>query len=96
MLVDAGNLTLDLSEALLKSGWGLKDATPLNILFQGPNPIFVDLLSFEQRSATDPTWTPYAQFVRTFLLPLLANRELGQSLRAIWLENRDGLDPERL
>ena len=96
MLVDAGNLTLDVSEALLKSGWGLKDATPLNILFQGPNPIFVDLLSFEQRSATDPTWTPYAQFVRTFLLPLLANRKLGQSLRAIWLENRDGLDPERM
>lgn len=96
MLVEAGNLTLDLSEALLKSGWGLKDATPLNILFQGPNPIFVDLLSFEQRRATDPTWTPYAQFARTFLLPLLANRELGQSLRAIWLETRDGLDPERL
>lgn len=96
MLASAGNLTLDLCEALLPTGWGLKDATPLNVLFQGPNPVFVDLLSFEPRDATDPSWIPYAQFVRTFLLPLLANRELGQSLRAIWLENRDGLDPEKL
>lgn len=96
MLGTAGHLTLDLCEGLLASGWGLKDATPLNVLFRGPDPVFVDLLSFEQRDASDPAWTPYAQFVRTFLLPLLANRELGHSMREIWLENRDGLDPERI
>ena len=96
MLASAGNLTLDLCEGLLRANWGLKDATPLNILFQGPNPIFVDLLSFEVRDPSNPSWVPYAQFIRTFLLPLLANRELGHSLREIWLENRDGLDPERL
>ena len=96
LLATAGHLTLDLCERLLVSGWGLKDATPLNVLFQGPNPVFVDVLSFEQRAPGDPAWTPYAQFVRTFLLPLLANRDLGHSMREIWLENRDGLDPERI
>lgn len=40
MLVDAGNLTLDLSEALLKSGWGLKDAPPPEHPLSGPKPDF--------------------------------------------------------
>ena len=31
MLASAGNLMLDLCEALLQSNWGPKDATPLNI-----------------------------------------------------------------
>ncbi len=96
MLVSVASLTLDLCEALLPLGWGLKDATPYNVLFEGPNPVFIDLLSFEQRDPKDPAWTPYGQFIRTFLLPLMANRDLGYSMRQIWLENRDGLDPERI
>ena len=39
MLHAAGMLTLDLAEAFLKEGFGLKDATPYNILFKGPEPV---------------------------------------------------------
>jgi hypothetical protein len=30
----------------LREGFGLKDATPYNVLFRGAQPVFVDLLSF--------------------------------------------------
>lgn len=94
MLHTAGTLTLDLAEKLLDQGMGIKDATPYNILFRGPVPVFVDLLSFETRTPGDPVWTAYAQFVRTFLLPLLVNRHFGISLNQLWLAKRDGLEPE--
>src|SRR5579863_4053603 len=74
MLASAGFLTLDLAEKCLPQGWRLKDATPYNVLFRGPAPIFVDVLSFERREAQDSLWPAYAQFVRTFLLPLLAEQ----------------------
>jgi len=73
MLHAAGVLTLELSASLLPEGLGLKDATPYNVLFQGPEPVFIDMLSFEKRKAGDPVWLPYAQFSRTFLLPLLVS-----------------------
>src|SRR5688572_14089824 len=68
MLYQAGLLTLDLAESSLVEGFGLKDATPYNVLFRGPAPVFVDLLYFERREPRDPVWKPYAQFVRVFLL----------------------------
>ena len=77
MLHAAGMLTLDLAQALLADGLGLKDGTPYNVLFRGPEPVFIDVLSFERREPGDATWLPYAQFVRTFLLPLLANQTYG-------------------
>jgi hypothetical protein len=49
MLHAAGLLTLDLAQALLADGLGLKDGTPYNILFRGPAPVFIDVLSFERR-----------------------------------------------
>jgi SAM-dependent methyltransferase len=94
MLHAAGILTLDLAEAALKEGLGIKDATPYNVLFRGPSPAFVDVLSFEQRDLGDPIWLPYAQFVRTFLLPLLANKRFGIPLDQLLTTRRDGLEPE--
>jgi hypothetical protein len=94
MLHVAGLLTLDLAASLLVEGFGLKDATPYNILFRGPEPVFVDLLSFEKRAPNDPLWTPNAQFERTFLLPLLANREFQIPLDQVFTSRRDGLEPE--
>ena len=41
----AAELTLDLCEDLVNTGWILKDATPSNVLFDGGKPVFVDLLS---------------------------------------------------
>jgi hypothetical protein len=96
MLHAAAGLTLDLARTLAADGLGLKDATPYNVLFRGPNPVFIDVLSFERREPGDPTWLPYAQFVRTFLLPLLANRAFGLGLDQILTTRRDGLEPEEL
>ena len=70
MLHEAGRLTLQMALDLLPEDIGLKDATPFNVLFRGPNPVFIDLLSFERRDRHEPIWLPYAQFTRTFLLPL--------------------------
>jgi SAM-dependent methyltransferase len=89
-------LTLDLAESGLEDGLGLKDATPFNVLFDGPRPVFVDWLSFERRDPHDPTWLAYAQFVRTFVLPLLAHREFAMQPAQVFLAQRDGLEPEQI
>jgi SAM-dependent methyltransferase len=91
MLFDAGALTLELFDRLHRIGWGLKDASPFNVLFDGPCPVFIDLLSFERRDARDPMWLAFNQFVEAFVLPLLVNKKLSISLQRIFMANRDGL-----
>ncbi len=93
MLHAAAELTLGLAVDCLEEGFCLKDATPYNVLFQGTRPLFVDWLSFEKRDPADPLWLASAQFERTFLLPLLANRRLGLPLSGLFLTQRDGLEP---
>ena len=90
--VAAGELTLELCSQLLHEGWILKDATPLNILFEGSRPVFVDLLSIERRDPSSPLWLAYGQFARTFLLPLAAYKQLGWPLAATQ-NRRDGYEP---
>jgi SAM-dependent methyltransferase len=96
MLYAAARLTLDLAERVLGEGFGLKDASPYNVLFRGPKPVFVDLLSFESRPLGDPVWQPYGQFIRTFLLPLLVNKHFGLRLDQLFLARREGLEPEEV
>jgi SAM-dependent methyltransferase len=96
MLHRAAELTLELARKLLADGIGLKDGTPYNVLFRGPEPVFIDVLSFERRDPDDPAWLPYAQFVRTFLLPLAANKFFGLSIEQVLLHRRDGLEPEEV
>jgi hypothetical protein len=96
MLYACGELTLDLMERLLPHGFGLKDATPYNLLFKSSHPVFVDLLSIERRDPLDPTWLAYAQFVRTFIRPLLANKYFGLGLDQVFRVHRDGLQPEQV
>lgn len=91
----AAELTLDLCSDLIRQGWILKDATPLNVLFQGIEPIFVDVLSIQKMVPDQPIWYPYGQFVRTFLLPMLAYSRLGWPLQAS-LTRRDGYEPEEI
>jgi len=95
MLHAAGALTLDLARRGLEENIGLKDATPLNVLFAGPRPVFVDVLSFERRDPRDSTWLPHAQFLRTFALPLLAWKYLRLS-PGLLITRRDGLEPEEV
>jgi len=94
MLCAAAEHTLKLCVHALQQGVGLKDATPFNILFQGPLPIFVDLLSFETRDVHDPTWLAHGQFVRSFLLPALLDARYGMASHITFLARRDGIEPE--
>ncbi|MED5418334.1 MAG: SAM-dependent methyltransferase, partial [Verrucomicrobiota bacterium] len=96
MLAAAGRCTLAIAKNLLADGFGLKDATPYNVLFDGPRPILVDVLSIERRRAGDPLWLAEAQFLRCFVLPLLACRTLGRPTAEAFLADRDGLEPETL
>jgi SAM-dependent methyltransferase len=93
MLHAAAQLTLELCSALLDEGRGLKDATPANILFRGPSPVFIDVLSFENRDPLDPIWLAGAQFARTFLIPLLLHRRTGYPMHQLFLFQRDGITP---
>jgi len=94
MLYAAAELTLDLQMRALEAGLSLKDATPANIVFDGPRPVFVDLLSFAPRPSGQAVWPAYAQFVRTFLLPLLMHRKQGVPPHEVHFTRRDGLEPE--
>ena len=96
MLYAAAELTLNLATRLSNEGWGLKDATPYNILFEGPRPVFVDVCSFERRSPEDALWRAYGQFVRTFLNPLIAHCTLGWPMDALLFNSRDGIEAEQL
>ena len=91
----AAELTLNLCSDLIKQGWLLKDATPLNVLFRGMEPVFVDVLSIQRATPNLPIWMPYGQFVRTFLLPMLAHSQLGWPLQ-VALTRRDGYEPEEI
>jgi len=92
MLYAAAMLTLDLGQACLAEGYGLKDATPYNVLFRGSKPVFIDLLSFERRHPGDPVWKPHAQFCRTFLLPLIAYKHWGVRPADVFTKRRDGFE----
>jgi SAM-dependent methyltransferase len=91
----AAELTLRLAVQAIDAGWMLKDATPLNVLFVGARPVFVDVLSFERRDPNSSLWLAYGQFVRTFLLPLVAEKFLSWPLQAT-LFSRDGYEPGTL
>lgn len=96
MLEAAAGLTLRLAQEALTAGFTLKDATPFNVMFEGPRPVFLDVLSFDRSDPLAPVWRAYAQFVQTFLYPLLASRYLGLRLDEMLLVHREGLEPERL
>jgi SAM-dependent methyltransferase len=91
----AAELTLRLAGQAVDAGWSLKDATPLNIVFRGAQPVLVDVLSFERRDPNSAVWLAYGQFVRTFLLPLLATKYLKWPLEATFF-SRDGYEPATL
>src|SRR3984957_4023587 len=95
MWLSAAELTLTLCSDLVKDGWQLTDATPLNVLFRGARPVFVDVLSIDRVDPHQPIWLAYGQFVRTCLLPMLAHSRLGWPLQ-LSLTRRDGYEPEEV
>lgn len=93
--LSAAELTLRLCDEALDEGWILKDATPLNVLFDGARPVMVDVLSFERRDPGSSLWLAYGQYVRTFLLPLLMKKMLQWPLELTSFK-RDGYEPAEL
>ncbi len=92
MLGAAAELTLEVQRRAWAAGWTLKDAAVQNVLFQGSQPVFCDLLSLRERHPGEPPiWEAYGQFVRHFVLTLLVIREQGRTPRDIFLAQRDGL-----
>jgi SAM-dependent methyltransferase len=91
----AADLTLRLCEESLDEGWILKDATPLNILFIGSQPVLVDVLSFDRRDPSSSLWLAYGQYMRTFLFALLAKKLLHWPLE-LTMFKRDGYEPTDL
>nr|WP_316640633.1 class I SAM-dependent methyltransferase [uncultured Roseateles sp.] len=92
MLADAALLTLDIQAAAWAAGWTLKDAAASNVLFDNCRAVFCDLLSFRRREEADQAgWVAYGQFVRNFVLPLLAVGKFGRTPRDVFLASRDGL-----
>jgi SAM-dependent methyltransferase len=96
MLFDAAMLTLDIAEALLDEGRGLKDATPYNIGFRHAKPVFLDVLSIEERRASDPLWRAEAQFVRQFLLPLMCAKYFNLPPHAMLSLGPDWMTPAQV
>lgn len=94
MLLDAAKLTIRIAYDLMLEGLGIKDCTPYNVLFEGPNPIFIDIASVEKRQKGDPYWKPQGQFMAMFLLPLLMSKEFNIGLTELLLNNPMGLSPE--
>lgn len=96
MLHAAAEKALFVADKLETDLLELKNATPFNILFSGPVPVFIDILSFVRLDPTNQTWLAQAQFARTFLLPLLANREFGVSFATIFQSRPDCWGPADL
>lgn len=66
---DVALLTIRIAKLALTKGMVLKDASAYNVQFVGPNPIFIDTLSFEKYEDGKP-WVAYKQFCQHFLAPL--------------------------
>ena len=93
MLKQAALLQLQLLETALADGFTLKDATPFNVQWIGPSPIFIDVASFVRWTPGQP-WAGYRQFCRMFLYPLLLQAYKGISFHP-WLRGRlDGIDAQ--
>ncbi len=92
MLKAAALLTLELVDAAIGEGLMLKDATPYNVQFVGPRPVFVDVGSFERLRPGEP-WPGYRQFCTLFLYPLMLTAYRGVAFQP-WLKGSlEGIEP---
>jgi hypothetical protein len=92
MLRDAALLQLDLLDRALAENLSLKDATPYNVQFVGPRPVFIDVGSFERLRGDEP-WVGYRQFCALYLYPLMLTAYRGVGFQP-WLRGSlEGIEP---
>lgn len=95
MLKDAALLHLELLAAALDDGMIMKDSSAYNIQWQGAQPCFVDIPSFERLRPGQP-WVGYRQFCEQFLHPLMLQAYKGADFRP-WLRGSiDGIAAQAL
>ncbi len=92
MLKDAALLELDLVLAGLEEGLILKDASPYNVQWRGPRPVFIDIGSFERLRPGEP-WAGYRQFCMLFLYPLLLQAYRGVPFQPFLRGSLEGIEP---
>lgn len=95
MLKASAQLQLDLLGKALDEGLTLKDATPYNIAFRGPKPVFIDIGSFRRYETGEP-WLGYGQFCRTFLYPLMMRAHAGIPFQPLLRGSIDGITPDHV
>ena len=86
----AALLTLDVHLDVLQHGVTLSDASAYNIQFVGPNPLFIDYLSF-RRYQDGEFWDGHRQFCEQFLNPLLLTALTGVSYHAWYRGSIEGI-----
>ena len=86
----AALLHLDVHMAALDAGVTLSDATAYNVQFQGPHPVFIDLLSF-RRYREGEIWAGHRQFCEQFVNPLLLRAKLGVTHNAWYRGTQEGI-----
>lgn len=89
-LKHAALLHLDVQMQALEGGIALSDATAYNIQYRGPDPVFIDLLSF-RRYAEGEIWTGHRQFCEQFLNPLLLQAKTGVLYNAWYRGAQEGI-----
>jgi ribosomal protein L11 methylase PrmA len=91
----ASLLHLDVHLAALEYGVTLSDASAYNVQFLGPNPVFIDRLSF-QRYHDGDYWIGHRQFCEQFLNPLLLRALLGVPHNAWYRGAQEGISSGEL
>ena len=91
MLREAGLVTIDLAITLLEEDLCLQDAYPWNVLFDGTQPVFVDITSIAEVDKA-AIWPAHEQFEAYFLRPAVLSAEgKGRAVRALMQDNITGL-----
>lgn len=94
MLKEAAKFTLELQKTLLRRNYSLKDATPYNIQFRGPEPVFIDFCSVEPINPNG-VWFAYNQFLQMFIYPLMLKVFSDVSQKETLLANLEGIPFDR-
>ncbi len=87
----AALLHLEVQRRALEHDVTLADATAYNVQFEGPSPLFIDLLSF-RRYEKGELWVGHRQFCEQFLAPLLLRSILGVPHNAWYRGNQEGIN----
>jgi ribosomal protein L11 methylase PrmA len=95
LLKRAALLQLDLLLDALEQGLILKDASPYNVQWDGPRPVFIDVGSFE-RYRDGTAWEGYRQFCQLDLYPLFLAAWKDVPFQP-WLRGSlDGIEPVQM